>query len=132
MHVRFLSRGQSLATSVRTVPISKQLPDLDSLVLVEPESVRVLYVEGGVELREVSNDLVAAELDGGVGVGGHPLEQHFGTHLGLPDRSPTQEQPLLRGIAVQLGLGASVVCDLVGLEAIESPPRSPMFSPIVS
>ena len=69
----------------------RRLPDLDALVLVEPQGVGVLDVEGGVELREVSNDLVAAELGGGVGVGSHPLEQHLGTHLRLPNRRPTQE-----------------------------------------
>jgi hypothetical protein len=51
----------------------KELPDLDALVLVQPEGVGFSDVEGGVELREVPNDLVAAELRRRMWVGRQPL-----------------------------------------------------------
>ena len=102
---------------------STVLPDLDPLVLVQPEGVGFCYVEGGVELGEVPDDLVAAELGGGVWVGRHALQQHLGTYLGLPDRTPAQEQPLLRRIAVQLRLGIALVGDLVRLEGDREPTK---------
>src|SRR3712207_9081345 len=33
-------------------------------------------------------------------VGRHPLQQHLGADLGLPDRGPAEKQPLLWGVAV--------------------------------
>src|SRR3712207_7714895 len=32
-------------------------------------------------------------------VGRHPLQQHLGADLGLPDRGPAEKQPLLWGVA---------------------------------
>jgi hypothetical protein len=40
------------------------LPDLDPLIFVQPEGIGVCYLEGGVELRKIPNDLIAAELRG--------------------------------------------------------------------
>ena len=57
VHVRFRSAEAEVSSQ-------RLLPDLDPLLLIQPKGVGFSYVEGRVELGEVPNDLVAAELGG--------------------------------------------------------------------
>ena len=58
------------------------------------------HAEGVVELGEVADDTVAAELGGGVGVSGQPAAECGIAHFGAPDLGPADEKTLLAGVAI--------------------------------
>src|ERR1700722_2136159 len=70
------------------------LPDMDPGFWFEPQLVGSSDIKGAVELVEVPHDLVAAELAGGVRVGGEQPECSLVPGLYLPDNSPRHEEAL--------------------------------------
>src|ERR1700733_10245287 len=64
------------------------LPDMDPGFWFEPQLVGSADIKGAVELVEVPHDLVAAELAGGVRVGGEQPECFLVPGPYLPDNSP--------------------------------------------
>src|SRR5665811_1033281 len=102
--------GTSSTSGVMATPLARTSrnprgsPDGHALLGGEPQGVGLGDAEGGVEVVDVADDLVAAELRRRVRVGGQPLQDERIARLGLPDRRPAEEQPLQAGEAVDRGV----------------------------
>ena len=109
------------------------LPNGHSVTRVQPQRVALGHREGAIELVDVAHDLVAAELVRGVRVDGEQPDDLLVAGLVLPGLRPGQEEPLGAGQCRRSPGGSSPSSESrYAFQAMPRPPRSPMFSPIVS